>query len=725
MLAKRFCGNDKEVTLKEHVDDMLKVFESLKIAFPFLPKTSNINDFWGLLRLAIIFHDLGKCTSGFQELMVCERKSYPFRHEWISCGVFLNMPLQEEQKILIANAILAHHKDFLELKKRYKQSEVAKKDFDNGEEINIKEDLFFENEFKSLNFNWIKLFLSNYGINFGSVESINPLPNLIKEWIKDEPNIDEQTKFKNIFLSATLSICDHNASAGINKIAILENSNFDFLKKFMPKTHQIKCWDSSEDVLLIAPTGSGKTESAIGWIKSQLQKEQSRVFYILPFTASINAMTTRMINNFESDELVGLLHGKAKFFIDEKYEKKDGQTLSDLIDTHKKINRPFKITTPYQVLKWAFGVKGFEKGLTELSNSCLVFDEIHIYDKEIFQRILFFLRWLQIHLKVKIFIMTATMPSFLQKMMAEILGIATTVRADDDLLKNLIRHKIKILEGNIEAQINFASQLLSEGKSLIVVCNTVAKAQEIYQKIEFEDKLLLHSRFNARDRTSKEQILYSNKKPKLLIGTQAIEVSLDIDYDAIITELAPLDSLLQRFGRVFRKRSFSENLPPNCYVANSIEKRFEKIYDKQILEKTFIELCAIDEQLLDESKIQSMLDMIYMPFEIDDNLNIAFSEMMDSLFPFKAYEENEEKFERQFDGVQVLPYRLVDEFKQNKVDRKYLDAEKLLIPVSSKFYKFLLGNGLAYFDDKNIVARLDYCQDRGLLIEIDKDSFFA
>lgn len=727
MLAKKYCGTGEKVTLQMHTNDLLEVAESLKKCFPFLPSISKIENFWELLRLAIIFHDIGKATLGFQELMSCTRAIYPFRHEWLSCSVFLNISIENHDKILVANAILSHHKDFKELQKRLKQSEVAKKDFENGEDINLKEELFFESEFSSLDVDWIKSFLSEYGIELKRIEPINPLPKLTKEWIKIDPNIDKTTKFQNIFLSASLSICDHNASAGINKILILEESDFRFLDKYTPKNHQKECWESNEDLLLIAPTGSGKTESAIGWIKNQIKKEQSRIFYVLPFTASINAMTKRMIENFQDDKLVGLLHGKAKFFIDEEYEKQEGQTLKELIDTHKKINRPFKIVTPYQILKWAFGVKGFEKGLTELAGSCIVFDEIHIYDKEIFQRIIFFLKWLKENLGIKVFIMTATMPTFLQDIIVKELDIKKSIKADHNLLRNLVRHKIKILNGGIDVQKEFVKDLLRNGKSVIIVCNTVAKAQEIYKNIDFEDKLLLHSRFNAKDRTKKEQNLYVENKPKLLIGTQAIEVSLDIDYDVIITEPAPLDSLLQRFGRVFRKRKFDEHLPPNCYITNIIENSFARIYEDSVLKKTLFELEKIDNQIVDESIIQKMLDAVYEPFDINRDLEDSFFNMMDSLFPFNIYEDNEEEFEKQFDGVQVLPHCCLEEFSRYKESKQYLEAEKLFVPISkSQFVNFKKKNLINIDKNEKInIIRLKYSNEMGLMADIEDDSYFS
>jgi len=457
--------------------------------------------------------------------------------------------------------------------------------------------------------------------------------------------------------------------------------------------------------LLIAPTGQGKTESSLGWLRTQLKNRQARAFYILPFTASINAMTKRVIKDFEDENLVGLLHGKARFFIDEYYNRRDEKSLRDLIDINRKIVKPFKVVTPFQILKWAFGVKGFEKGLSELAGSYLIFDEIHIYNREIFQRLLFFIEWLIEELDVKVFIMTATMPTFMQEHIKSVLNIKKEIRADKKRLDEIKRHKVKLLNSTIEEQIDFIQQNIDNGKSLLVVCNTIAKAQDIYNSIECSDKTLLHSGFNSKDRTEKEKRLQSKNRPKLLIGTQAIEVSLDIDYDLIITEPAPLDALLQRFGRVYRgeRRVLKEEDKPNCFVTTEIEKVHTLIYDKTTIQNTLKALEKIEGKVIHEEDIQKLLDEIYEPFELDsDGLRANFRNLLDNLYPYNLYEESEEEFFKQFDGIEVLPIELEDEFRDFIDKRKYLDAEKLLVSISRAKFAINQQNGnIGFFEPHN------------------------
>ncbi len=669
------------LSLKEHTDDLLNVAKELKTALPILKKLYKIDTFWEDLKTSIVFHDIGKGTNGFQELMRGGEK-YRFRHEVISAIIAKNYTDNE----IIINAILAHHKNFKKIKELLKEYENNKKYY---------QDRWIEKELKELNCNWVKEFLLSYNIKLEKCEK-QDLSDIIKKWTsrRAKKKISEIEKFQNIFLSATLSICDHNASAGIKNIPIIKENNFDFLHntKYKPYHHQIVSWNTKGNALLIAPTGQGKTESSLGWLQTQLQNRQGRAFYILPFTASINAMTKRVSsseNGFGNEELVGLLHGKAKFFIDEYYEKKDGQSLKDLIDINKKIIKPFKVVTPFQILKWAFGVKGFEKGLTELAGAYLIFDEIHIYDRELFRRMLFFIEWLIDKLEVKVFIMTATMPSFMQEHIKATLKIEQEIRPDKKLIDSIQRHKVKLLESTIEEQKDFIQEKIDNEKTVLVVCNTVAKAQEMYEDIECADKILLHSGFNGRDRTQKEKSIQSETKPQLLVGTQAIEVSLDIDYDLIVTEPAPLDALLQRFGRVYRgkDRKLKKDDEPNCFVTTAIEKAHKKIYDENLIANTLNELKDIEKTVINEDIVQSLLDRIYEPFELnDDNLREEFREYLDNLYPFNVYEDREEEFFSQFDGIEVLPVELEDEFKEFIQNKKYLEAEKLFVSISKKRY---------------------------------------
>ena len=136
-------------------------------------------------------------------------------------------------------------------------------------------------------------------------------------------------------------------------------------------------------ILVTGPTGSGKTESAFLWVEKQLQIfGQGRVFYILPFTASINAMYERLNNDINNVvDKVGLVHGKLAEYVEGKFSEDDysesnEKKKNDIIEAFKTLITPVKVTTPFQLLKHIFGLKGFEKGLFEWTGAYFIFDEI-------------------------------------------------------------------------------------------------------------------------------------------------------------------------------------------------------------------------------------------------------------------------------------------------------------------------------------------------------------
>src|SRR5690606_9716853 len=221
---------------------------------------------------------------------------------------------------------------------------------------------------------------------------------------------------------------------------------------------------------------------------------------------------------------------------------------------------PLKVVTPFQLLKHLFGIKGYEKGLVEFVGGYFIFDEIHAYNPKVFAQIKVLVEFVVQRLKASVMIMTATLPSYLKAELREATN-ATEVVADNDLYERFDRHRVVLHSGSLIDNIDVIISDLKSDKKVLVVCNTVKQSQDVYKllKNHAETRVLLHSAFTGEDRMNHEKRLKigeSNEDDpiRLLVGTQAIEVSLDIDYDVIYTEPAPLDALVQRFGRVNRKR---------------------------------------------------------------------------------------------------------------------------------------------------------------------------
>lgn len=116
------------------------------------------------------------------------------------------------------------------------------------------------------------------------------------------------------------------------------------------------------------------------------------------------------------------------------------------------------------------------------------------------------------------------------------------------------------------ALLSVLTPALDEGGCAVVLCNTVTRAQHAYRLLrrEFdEDAVLLHARFIAADRVTAESHLVDELGPgahrgsgrprrRVVVATQVVEQSLDLDFDVMVTDFAPVDLLLQRAGRLHR-----------------------------------------------------------------------------------------------------------------------------------------------------------------------------
>ena len=169
---------------------------------------------------------------------------------------------------------------------------------------------------------------------------------------------------------------------------------------------------------------------------------------------------------------------------------------------------------------------------------------------------------------------------------------------------------------------------ISVNEKVLVIMNKVDKAQEVFEILKEKYRgipiLLLHSRFRRGDRNEYEKQLIgldengyptgefnTSNEACIVVSTQIVEVSLDISFDLMITETAPLDALIQRFGRINRKRN-PETIGKikNVFVVAPPENQKDaRPYDLDVLQKTFDILP--DNDILHERNIQQKIDKVF------------------------------------------------------------------------------------------------------------------
>lgn len=724
LLAK----SEPKVSLIQHTRDGLSVWENLQIAFPLTSVIANKENFWWLLRLAIITHDLGKSHEEFQKILKGDddNKWYKQRHELFSLPFTNKLPLLEEDKTIVLRVVAGHHRSYKWLRCFIADNYGTTEDFfEEFQKVDIEGAIEIVNELEN---NLIarpvlpihpKKIITDYKIAVRRANQLN-----------DEK---KQSLFMQLLMMGAFHQCDHLSSGFITSFPCFKDADFHFLdvlranlrkKKYDFYKHQVKAIQTINHCILTAPTGSGKTETAMLWLRNQLNiTGQGRTFYILPFTASINAMFERLGNEEEGfgNNLVGMLHGKVNAYLYENFFEEEGdlRILKDKIksvkEQFKNLETPIKVSTPFQLLKHLFGLKGFEKGIFEWTGGYFIFDEIHAYDPKVTAQIIVLLEFIVHKMRGKIFIMTATLPTFLKERIKIIIKENyTEIKADDDLYEGFKRHKLKLEEGLLSNNYQLIENALKKYDKVLVVCNTVDSSRNVYNQFkENYNSLLIHGRFAAKDRNNIEKSL-REEPPKLLIGTQAIEVSLDIDYDIIFTEPAPLDALIQRFGRVNRKRL---KKPSPCIVFKERGKKDKFIYGDEIISKTLEvleEISSKNESVIKEIELQKYIDYVYPSFDekAKEDFDLVYENLkkyVNRLFPFNPSKEGEEAYYKQFDGVKIVPAYYENTYRSLIEQFNFIGADLLKVSLrSSRFNQF---NNTSAMESSVIIVKNPYRTD--------------
>ena len=538
--------------------------------------------------------------------------------------------------------------------------------------------------------------------------------------------------------------------------------------------HQAEAAERVGSIIMSAPTGSGKTEAALLWARRQqeVSGRQPNLVYILPYQASMNAMFDRLGKSlFEKGQVtpekpgVALMHGRSTQVLYNQMltpgtTAKEAERAARLADNMTHLYQPSVwVATPYQLLKAAYRLPGYEMLWAAVAGARIIVDEIHAYQTTRLGLFLGLLSFLQNHWSARICVMTATMPQWLQDLFNQHLAIGpgNQVQPNADLFALFRRHRLHRLPGSL-ADPTVQTHILNEfknNKSVLVCVNTVKEAQQTVSVLRQQmiadgddphKAILLHSRFTGKDRLEKERIIKEavnadradKTNPLIVVATQVIEVSLDLDFSTIITEPAPLEALAQRFGRVNRRGTSAEPPAPVYVLTEALNIRAnEKIYNKELLKRTKTLIEREDGQELDESKLTVWLNELYgkdLSLSYKEEVLVAMAEFqkvcLDELRAFNSDEELEDQFDKLFDGVEVLPASQKVAYELALRDESALAASRYLVPISHrqlrgnfariKAEQIVIGEGdeagsnTRQIKAKVLVADLPYSEDSGL-----------
>ena len=365
--------------------------------------------------------------------------------------------------------------------------------------------------------------------------------------------------------------------------------------------NQMQCeivQQDSERIILNAGCGEGKTAAALLFAQKLLKENRiDRIIFTLPtkFTANnLNRDLTETDKYAIPEEIVGITHGDASEFLrqrmqetknqqkkqEQKKQEIDEDEIHNLIMAQVSENsiyaKPITISTvDHLIMSLYHGYKFADRAFSNVASSLVVFDEVHYYEKHTMGAIAETMRRLT-ELQIPHLVMTATIPCAIREELDTLVTNqpytfqhAPAVIGNTTEPKNpfeIERLSYTLIDENDKSVSHELLELVEQNidRRQIIFVNQVARAKQIYRCLAksgiAENLICYHSGFISKHRNEKEKIIRALFKkqedriePCILVSTQVSELSLDISADVMYSEIAPIDSIVQRGGRLHRK----------------------------------------------------------------------------------------------------------------------------------------------------------------------------
>jgi len=608
LIAK--TNDDKSFTLEDHtkgaLESLRKFIKENTETFDSFAKRHKIKRqlLLDILFFAVFFHDIGKGTLEFyNDKILNGQKSY---HPLYSIYFTYNLEIPKIDGVdYITLSILSHHtllhediyaderfaglkppkffKQTLEFANKYK--DYYKEFFNKPCPYEFKFNLPSGNPYNLLRetFSWASM---EEGIIDNLNSTLNQVDHSKKKKIKELYGFITGNLIRADWLSSGSYEPDGDmisADELINKIrsrASLRGHEFHGLKRF-----QLVASKSSDNIFIKIPTGEGKTEAALLWALNNMKNKHTKIIYTMPTQVTSNSMYKRLKDYFGKDK-VGILHGSSSIILAEEYNDDQERIWKERIIS-KTFSKPITVSTLDSFLLSFFNVYKWPLSQLNIENCILIVDEVHSYDWQMMGALKRILGEL-ISRGCKFAIMSATFPENMEDILLE--GLTYSLITDEDLFEHR-PFSMKIEDSSVLDKIDSIISKFNDNKKVLVVLNTVDKSREVYRALkksgsfrtsdsfdQDSDLILYHSQFTKAHRKQKESEIELKErwenKGLVVVATQVVEISLDIDFDVLFTEIAPIDALTQRLGRI--NRSKDPDKVGEVYIETFIEAETEK-----------------------------------------------------------------------------------------------------------------------------------------------------
>lgn len=481
------------------------------------------------------------------------------------------------------------------------------------------------------------------------------------------------------FIESIIILADHISSAfgydadfcaviknmGIGKTMIPESIEITELFPFVtedsmrPLQKCVSKLSGNQRMVIIEDIpGAGKTEAAMHLaFKMCKDNNMQGIYFALPAAALSNQMYDRLCDMYavigpDKQRSLRLTHGTAaaRITVSDDIISKESHTATDaafLKPSRRALLSPSAVGTVDQIMMSALKVRFSCMRMLGLSNKTVIIDEIHAYDTYMSSVIRDMLEWFRAY-EIPVILLSATLPTekkkeylktadaVLPELLSDDYPLITTVDHNGNVAQTKVSaYRTKNYKYELVTYLNKPEHIASlavmyakQGGCIAVFANTVKDAQAIYRKVcdLGIEPILFHARYKGKDRNKIEKKVVSlfgkdavtnGTRPKsaIVICTQVAEQSLDVDFDLVISQLCPIDLLIQRIGREHR---FSETVRPEwakeakvIVLTGDIKKSSSQfVYAPYILEKTG-EFLSEHDTIMIPGSIRKSVDYVY------------------------------------------------------------------------------------------------------------------